>query len=238
MTDRHDLLLALARAVARQRAGAGPEGLCRAAVALLGAEGGSVTCAPAEPARATVCATDDVAARLADLEEVVGDGPAVRAFREGRPVTAVLGADAPVPASLAAFGAAAADIPGHGRPLVVRAWPVRAARGPVAVLAVHGAAGGPDGAAGTDGRDEPAGPGTGDDPGQVLADALAPALIGAAEPPGDGPVQRAVGMVVAQTGRPPHDAHALLRARAWAEGVRLADVAADVLDRRTAFGGR
>jgi hypothetical protein len=45
-------------------------------------------------------------------------------------------------------------------------------------------------------------------------------------------------MVVAQTGRPPHDAHALLRARAWAEGVRLADVAADVLDRRTAFGGR
>jgi hypothetical protein len=236
VTDRHDLLLALARAVARQRAGAGPEGLCRAAVALLGADGGSVTCAPAEPAGATVCATDEVAARLADLEEVVGDGPAVRAFREGRPVTAVLGADTPVPASLAAFGAVAAGIPGDGRPLVVRAWPVRAARGPVAVLAVHGAAGSPDGAAGPEGRDGPGGPGT--DPGQVLADALAPALLGAPEPSGEGPVQRAVGMVVAQTGRPPHDAHALLRARAWAEGVRLADVAADVLDRRTAFGGR
>lgn len=162
----------------------------------------------------------------------MGDGPAVRAFREVRPVTAVLGADTPVPASLAAFGAAAAGIPGDGRPLVVRAWPVRAARGPVAVLAVHGGAGSPDG------RDGPGRPGTADDPGQVLADALAPALLAAPEPPGDGPVQRAVGMVVAQTGRPPHDAHALLRARAWAEGVRLADVAADVLDRRTAFGGR
>lgn len=223
MTHRHDLLLALARAVARQRAGAGPEALCRAAVGLLGAEGGSVTCAPAEPARSTVCATDAVAARLADLEEVVGDGPAVRAFRERRPVTAVLGADATPPAGLAAFDVAAAGLAAPGRPLVVRAWPVRASRGAVAVLAVHGTlAGGPAGTAG----------------GQVLADALAPALLGAPEPPADGPVQRAVGMVVAQTGRPPHDAHALLRARAWADGVRLADVAADVLDRRTAFGGR
>jgi len=224
VTDRSDLLLVLARAVARRRAGAGPRALCRAAVALLEADGGAVTCVRPGSAPFTACATDDLAARLADLEGVVGDGPGTHALREGRPVRTVLGSGLPVPARLGGFAAAAAELPAARGPLAVRAWPVRTAHGAVGVLAVHGPV-----------RDPGAVPVAA--AGQVLADALAPGLLTVAEPRADLPVQRAVGMVVAQTGLPPQDAHALLRARAWVDGVPLAEVAAAVLDRRTTFGG-
>jgi len=55
--------------------------LCRAATHLLRLDGGAITVGWATPARATICATDPVAARLNDLQEVVGDGPSYEADR-------------------------------------------------------------------------------------------------------------------------------------------------------------
>ncbi|WP_282944192.1 ANTAR domain-containing protein [Cellulomonas endometrii] len=73
--------------------------------------------------------------------------------------------------------------------------------------------------------------------GQVLADALAPVLLGVAALGASdrADLHLAIGMVVGQTGLPPEDAHALLRGRAWSQDQRLADVVRQVLDRRVTF---
>jgi hypothetical protein len=243
VTERVHLLRALARAVAEQGAGPVAERMCRAAVELLDADGAALTCAPTEPTRYRACATDELASLLDEAEEVVGDGPGVRAFREQRSVGTLLGPDPGTgAASRAAPGAApaepasgatverlpvfellAADVAPAG--LHVRAWPVRGGSGPLAVLTVHGV---------------PAQRGTelvAD--GQVLADALAPALraVSAAGTRSRADLHRAVGMVVAQTGTAPDDAHALIRGRAWSQGVPLAEVVQGVLERRVRFAG-
>ena len=258
MTERLHLLRALARAVAEQGAGPVAERMCRAAVELLDAGGAALTCTPTGPARYRACATDELASLLDQAEEVVGDGPGVRAFRERRSVGTLLGREpgtggvpgpvtggAPGPATGGAPPVTGASPARHEREVVlerlpvfevlagdvapaglhVRAWPVRGASGPVAVLTVHGV---------------PAQRGTelvAD--GQVLADALAPALhaVSAEGARSRADLHRAVGMVVAQTGSPPDDAHALIRGRAWADGVPLADVVRGVLERRVRFAG-
>ncbi|WP_217617165.1 hypothetical protein [Cellulomonas sp. GbtcB1] len=241
MTDRLLLLRSLAEAVARSGPGAGSglcppavERLCRAAADLLGASGAALTCAPAGAARYTACATDDVAARLAEIEDLVGDGPAVRAARHGRTVGTVLGAGAAgrpadlppdVPEVPPVFAVLAADVVDPGTTVAVRAWPVRVDGRAVAALTVHGPADG--------------GPADVLADGQVLADALGPSLVGpaVASAPARARRHRAVGMLVAQTGLAPDDAAALLQARAWAEDVPVADLEDAVLGRRATFAG-
>jgi hypothetical protein len=239
VTDRLLLLRALAEAVARS--GGAPdsgvcppavERLCSAAAALLGASGAALTCAPAGAARYTACATDDVAARLAELEELVGDGPASRAARHGRSVGTVLGPGAPgrpaelppdVPEVPPVFAVLAGGVVDPGAAVSVRSWPVRVDGRPVAALTVHG----PARCATTEALAD----------GQVLADALGPALVGPAVAARSARARRhrAVGMLVAQTGLAPDDAVALLRARAWSEDVPVADLEDAVLARRATF---
>jgi hypothetical protein len=239
VTDRLVLLRALAEAVARSGPGPGSgacppaaERLCRAAADLLGASGAALTCAPADPLRYTACATDEVAARLAELEDLVGDGPAARAARHGRTVGTLLGPGAPgrpadLPPDVAevppVFAVLAADVVAPGVPVAVRSWPVRVAGRSVAALTVHG----PAQCATTEALAD----------GQVLADALGPALVGpaVAGAPARARRHRAVGMLVAQTGLAPDDAAALLQARAWAEDVAVADLEDAVLGRRASF---
>jgi hypothetical protein len=131
---------------------------------------------------------------------------------------------------LAAALGDAAQVETHGA-VEVRAWPVRAGGVPVAVLTLYS-------------RGEFRRPLPGAE-GQVLADALSGAVGGTgpstavltAEAGRRARVHRAVGMVVAQTGLPPHDALALLRARAFTASTTLDVVAAEVLDRRVEFSG-
>lgn len=246
MTDPEDLRRALVAAAAAGAGGTpeppadGPAAalrrMSRAVARLLHADGAVVTGTPDD---GVAVATDPLAARLAELEEVVGDGPAVRAPGAGQSVTVLLGA--PWPSGVPALDAAAAEA---GLPAVtVRAWPVRSRGRAVGVLLLHTTL--PPAPVPT-----PRWPGGGDaEPhgvalvpeadGQLLADALAPALLALLCDERDRPahVDRAVGMVVAQTGLPPEDARALLRARAWADGQRLTDTAAAVLDRRTRLAG-
>jgi hypothetical protein len=227
VTDALHLVSALAR-----RVGSAPPAeplaarMCRAVVELLDADGGAVTCAPTEDSRFTACATDPLASRLGDLEEVAGEGPGLRAYREQRSVGVLVGQRGPTSGfplyEAAAVEAAAVHQAG---PVSVRSWPVRAGGVPVAVLTLYA-------------RGVPVRPHLAAD-GQVLADALAGALGDAVAPaPGRVPrarVHRAVGMVVAQTGLPPTDALALIRARAFAASTGVEQVADQVLDRRLRF---
>ncbi|MFF1529071.1 ANTAR domain-containing protein [Cellulomonas sp. NPDC058312] len=235
MTDRLLLLEELARAVATPSGAPAAERACGRAVDLLGARGGVLTAAPCDVGGTPACATDPVAARLGELEQMLGDGPGARAYREGRSVEVPLGPGSPEdgprdarPAdALPLYRVLAAEIvvetaPGAG-PVAVRSWPVRSGTGTLGALTVHGL---PSSRGGEVVHD-----------GQVLADALAPALhAGATDALRDGGhdaghVRRAVGMVVAQTHLPPADAAELLRARAWALGLRVVDLATAVLAR-------
>jgi hypothetical protein len=204
--------------------------MCRAVVDLLDVDGGSVTCAPADEGRAVLCSTDPFARRVAEIEEVTGEGPGLAAFREQRSAAALLGVRAggvpgpertiAFPLFVAALGEAA-DLDAEGA-VEVRSWPV---------LTLH--------ARGAYRRALPVAEG------QVLADALSGSIAGGGptaavrqtEERRRARVHRAVGMVVAQTGLPPADALALLRARAFTGSTGLSEVVEAVLDRRLAFSG-
>jgi hypothetical protein len=58
--------------------------LCLACASILDLQGGSLTLAYEEPGRTTLCTTDEQAAQVEDLQEVLGEGPSYAASREGR----------------------------------------------------------------------------------------------------------------------------------------------------------
>lgn len=83
MSGQTDVLRRLARAIAATPVES-PLSLrmCEASVEILGVDGGSFTLAYADAQRVTLCATDEVAGRLEDLQEVFGDGPSYAAYLE------------------------------------------------------------------------------------------------------------------------------------------------------------
>src|SRR5688572_26506169 len=60
--------------------------LCQAVVELLGLSGGSITVGFSPPDRTTLCATDSLAERIEDLQDVLREGPGLDAFRSRSPV--------------------------------------------------------------------------------------------------------------------------------------------------------
>lgn len=60
-----------------------PVRLCLASQAILGADGAAVTLCYTEATRLTVCATDEIAARLEDLQDVLGEEPGADATPPG-----------------------------------------------------------------------------------------------------------------------------------------------------------
>ncbi|MEU2226088.1 GAF and ANTAR domain-containing protein [Streptomyces sp. NPDC018347] len=65
-----------------------PRALCAACVRLLPVTGASVSISGGKGVRVTWCASDRVAARLAELQYTVGDGPCQTALDEGAPILA------------------------------------------------------------------------------------------------------------------------------------------------------
>ncbi|PKW09133.1 ANTAR domain-containing protein [Streptomyces sp. 1222.5] len=65
-----------------------PGALCQACVRLLPITGSSVSISGGKGVRITWCASDRVAARLAELQYTVGDGPCQTALEQGAPVVA------------------------------------------------------------------------------------------------------------------------------------------------------
>ena len=221
MPDREEARGRLARAVAEGQPGALAGRVCEAARALLGADGSSVTMGSLAGNRVTLCATDELAGELEDLQDVCGEGPCLDAVRLQLPVcTGVSQAAALwpgfIPAAERALGPAGS----------LWSFPMRAGRTVIGTLSVYWLSGGT--------LAEPL------DVAQELADAAAALLVQeppsvAETPAGVGfaaraAVQQAVRKLATQLGLRPDDAMALLRSRAFLANTRLAQVAQAVLD--------
>jgi hypothetical protein len=198
--------------------------LCRAYLLLLGGDGAAITLSYTDPDRVTLCTTDDTAARLEDLQDVLGEGPGTTAYQTAAIAVADLSSDRdPWPL----FTDAAREIPGAA---VVYAVPMRPGGSPLGVLTVHYG----------DDAELP-------DPSraQYLADTIGAALVEASPTheadwrdsswSSRAEVHQATGMVVAQLRISPADALALLRAHAFSHNVTLTDIAAQIISRRLRF---
>ncbi|MDQ1711067.1 MAG: hypothetical protein QOE45_517 [Frankiaceae bacterium] len=207
--------------------------ICDLCVEMLGVTGAGISLVTASGNRGVVCASDDVAARIEDLQITLGEGPCVDAVRSGAPV---LVPDLDNPEDVA-VGRWPAFMEGAGTAGVraVFAFPVRVGAAGLGALDLYRAS---------------AGALDGDQLGGALmaADAAALALLeldvgaGGAFPDGLGTgsayhsqVHQATGMVQVQLGVTTKEAFAMLRARAFAQGRPLLGVATDVVERRLRF---
>lgn len=204
--------------------------LAEAGRVILGTDGVSLTLEAATTERLTVAATDDVAARLEQLQDVCSQGPCWDAQLTGDPQDFVLTGDVGdrwpqfTPAAFAAVGARRLiSLAMHPQGQIIGA--LSAHLSPGTALAVDlGSA-------------------------QFMADAIGAALLldplGAAgvgegaEPAGPWSgrvqVQQATGMVIAQLSITAADALALLRAHAFAHNSTVDRIAEQVLDRTLVF---
>lgn len=222
MVDRGDILKQLAVKVART-APAEPltSRVCQACHDLLDADGVALTIGYASDSRVTLCTTDDVAARLEDLQEVLGEGPGPQAAAEGSPVSGLLPSDRPDRWRMLSEAVAA-----QLRPVYVLALPLAVGPNPIGVLTLH--------------RDVPFSAEE-EQTAQFLADAIGAAILRDADARSDtssqpwltrSRIHMATGMVVAQLRVAPEDALALIRAFAFAHDQTLSQVAEDILERR------
>jgi hypothetical protein len=219
-------LAALAAANANQGDLAGR--LCAASQLILGADGAAITMEDTTANRTILCATDQVATRLEDLQDVTGEGPCRDAFRYSTYFR--LTVDSEPNQRWPEFTRAAYQAVG---PVHVYSFPMRPGGETFCVLSVYLA----------DGRElpEPI------DAAQFLADAVGAALLrdpDLTDGVGDGgkwssraEIHQATGMVVAQLGLPPDDALAILRAHAYADNVSLVETARQALIHELDFRG-
>ena len=219
--------------VAAAHEGAGPVALAavgRAAVRWLGVDGASVTAVGSPAAREPLFASDELSARLEELQFTLGEGPAVAEFRLGSPELVpdleLAGGRWPVfaPAAVAAGARAMFAVPLQAGAIRVGVLSLyRAAPGPLAageladVLVLAGIAL------------------------QLVLDAAAGVSSVAGYPGPDGlpgsraELYQAIGMVSVQLGVSLEEASARLRARAFASGAELRNLAEDVVSRRVRF---
>jgi hypothetical protein len=227
VTNKTSVLAQLAQAIAGSaQVQPLPLRLCLACATLLGADGGAITLAYTDASRVTLCVTDQVAARLEDLQDVLGQGPGSEAYRSGELAIAALGSLEAADRWPVFADAACRAV---GRPTVY-AWPIRPENQVLGVLTLYQARPRPL-------RHDLSGA-------QFIADVLGAALL---RDPGSragltaGPwgtrarVHQATGFVIAQMGLGAEDALALLRAHAFARDTTLDVIAAEVVERRLDF---
>jgi hypothetical protein len=229
MTDRTAILAKLARLAAanasQQHLAAR---LCEASRLILGAEGAWITVQDGSEARVPLSATDQIAASLEDLQDVVGQGPCLDAYRNGTAETMTV-RDQP-DRRWPEFSRAAWHRVGS---VHINAYPMRPGADTFGVLSIYF----------TTPR-EPAEP---HESAQFLADAVGAALLRDPVPRaghlGEGmwstraELHQATGMVIAQLRIPAEDAMAILRAHAYAHDTTLADIAHQVISRQIDFRG-
>jgi ANTAR domain len=231
MADVDALLIRLAQGVVKDADRGLPLAtrLCRAAVEILGCDGGAITLAYTLVERVTLCVTDDTALAIEDTQDVLGQGPGADAFTTGSYVRLDLmpedeTTDPRWPllesAELASFA-----------PLVVHALPMGEGTGVIGVLTVY-----------RRGRDADLDIAAG----LLVAQVLAAALLADApsqQQSGHGgwseraEVHQATGMVVAQLGIPESDALALIRAHAYSHDQSVARTAHAIIERTLTFSG-
>jgi hypothetical protein len=210
-----------------------PQQIAELCVQMLGVTGVGMSLVSDTLQRGLICATDDISKRIEDLQITLGEGPCIDTIRTRAPV---LIADLNDPDDVAtwrwpAFMAAAADAGVHA----VFAFPLRIGAIGVGALDMY--------------RDRPGALADDELAGALLAaDSAAVALLELETSP-DGAlmgrpdidfgyqaqVHQATGMVMVQLGMTIEQAFLLLRARAFAAGRPLNDVAADVVNGRLRF---
>jgi len=210
-----------------------PRRICQLSVRMLDVTGAGISMVTSAGNRGIVCATDDISARIEDLQLTLGEGPCIDVAQFGAPV---LVPDLNTPDDIAverwpAFleGAGAAGV------RAVFAFPLRIGAINLGVLDVYRSEPGPL----RDGQLRAA---------LLAADAAALALLqldtASDELFSDNlevratyqlQVHQATGIVQAQLGVPTEEAFLMLRARAFALGRPLVDVASDVVARRLRF---
>lgn len=207
--------------------------ICELCVRTLDVTGGGISVVTATGNRGVVCATDDVAARIEDLQFTLGEGPCVDAVASGSPIL--------IP-DLSEFGDIAVErwpafLEGAGAAgvMAVFALPMRIGAISVGVMDLY--------------RERPGDLAAADLSAALLAaDAAALALIhldteleGAftddlgARSTYLMQVHQATGMVQVQADVKTEEAFLLLRARAFSTGRPLIDIAVDVVERRLRF---
>ena len=227
MVDRGDILAQLALKVARTPT---EEPLtirvCRACQELLDADGVALTIGYNSDSRVTLCTTDDVSARLEDLQEVLGEGPGTEAAAAGHLVRGKLPSG-----RHDRWPMLSEAVRSQLHPVHVLALPLAVGPDPIGVLTLH--------------RDNPFSPEE-EQIAQFLADAIGAAILRDSDGHGEAPsqpwltrsrVHMATGMVVAQLGIAPEDALALIRAYAFAYDQTLTRVAEEIVERRVRLDG-
>jgi hypothetical protein len=203
--------------------------LCEASRLILGADGAWITVQDGSNQRLPLSQTNHVATVLEDLQDLVGQGPCLDAYRHETPMVMTV-RDQP-DARWPEFSRAAWHNVGA---LTVHAFPMRPGGdlfGVMAVYLVHAD-----------------GPAESDETAQFLADAIGAALlrdpipqVGSGQDDGmwsaRAEVHQATGMVIVQLHIPADDALAILRAHAYAHDTTLADIAHQVITRQLDFRG-
>jgi hypothetical protein len=224
MTDRATLFARLARLTVTTAGGDLARRLGAASQSILRAEGMAITVENASTDRVTLCATDQVVSRLEDLQDVIGEGPCLDAFRHNTYFSATI--DGQPDYRWPEFSRAAWDA--VGRRVQLYSFPMRPGGRAVGAASVYL----------TDGRELAE---TIENT-QFIVDAVGAALVTdpavESDDPGwsaRAPVHQATGMVAAQLDLPLDDALAILRAHAYAANDTLAGAARQVLEREVDF---
>jgi transcriptional regulator with GAF, ATPase, and Fis domain len=200
--------------------------LCHACQHLLGVDGAAITVQSDETSWVTLSATNVLAARLEDLQDVLGEGPSRDAFLRGELTVTTVGDDSD--RRWPEFQRAAqSDAAG-----VFYAVPMRPGAEVLGVLSLHRRDAAP--------LTEPLATA------QFLADAVGAALLqdplargshhGAGSWANRAEVHQATGMVIAQMNLGAEDALAILKAHAYADSTSLAVIAHRVVTRELDFG--
>jgi hypothetical protein len=220
-------------AVAAAESDSQPQRITELCVEMLGVTGAGISMVSTAGNHGVVCATDDVSATIEDLQLTLGEGPCIDAVHGGAPVLVsdLENADDVVTERWPAFTEGA----GQAGVRAVFAFPLRIGAISVGAMDLY--------------RDKP-GDLTADQlPAALMAaDAAAHALLHLDNLP-DGrsnhnadfrtayhpQVHQATGMVQVQMGVRTNEAFVLLRARAFASGRTLVELASDVVNRRIRF---
>ena len=231
MVDRAGWADLLAAAAAEREAQ--PQRISELCVEMLGVTGAGISMVTSAGNHGVVCATDEVSAKIEDLQLTLGEGPCIDSVREGIPVLmSDLGAQGDFsverwPAFLEGAGAAGV--------CAVFAFPLRIGAISVGAMDLY--------------RDEPGDLASDELPAALMAaDAAAYALLHLDQPPAGAlagnsdlstvyhpQVHQATGMVQVQLGVSTNEAFVRLRARAFATNRSLVDLAGDVVGRRIRF---
>ncbi|MET9271493.1 GAF and ANTAR domain-containing protein [Kribbella sp. NPDC003557] len=199
--------------------------LCDAGRRLVGGQGSSISINSGDTeARMTLAATDQVAAQLESLQDILGEGPCREAYRQDEAIVTDL--DDAVSTLWPEFTRSALETAGG---VTLHCFPMRAASRPFGVYAVYA----------YDDLSEP------DDVVQFLADVVGIAVLQDASAPrpddiwsARSVVYQATGMVSVQLQVTPADALAMLRAHAFAHDATLDEIAEHVVARRIDFRTR